>query len=356
MRRYAEEGAGSQASGQSTARPIPLLIADAVAVSPIWIGCCASLVLAGVNAVAARLSPEDALVGLEPAPLTAFFCLLFGYLLAAAPLAANAARRDLEALVPILRTPHDLSRLVGRLVKQRRSSLVAAAIGGVFMAFLFSQVGRGRVTRLLEPGGWCPYDASVLLTTTLMWILAAQTLVMLVNHSRLFRSVGADLVRVDLFDLRPLRPFTRAGLRVALLLLLAFAFRLLVLAFEGPYGLEVVGLVASALVAGVCVAVVGLLLPVSGIHRGICAAKEAELDRIAAALAGAEGALEGSSVPMARSLHGTQILEYRKEVIGVAEWPFDAPAIVRFLFYLAIPLFSWVGGAMVERGLAFLLD
>lgn len=38
------------------------------------------------------------------------------------------------------------------------------------------------------------------------------------------------------------------------------------------------------------------------------------------------------------------------------EWPFDAPTLARFLLYVAIPLGSWIGGALVERLLGAALD
>jgi hypothetical protein len=40
----------------------------------------------------------------------------------------------------------------------------------------------------------------------------------------------------------------------------------------------------------------------------------------------------------------------------VREWPFDAPTLTRFFLYVAIPLGSWVGGALVERLLGAALD
>jgi hypothetical protein len=33
----------------------------------------------------------------------------------------------------------------------------------------------------------------------------------------------------------------------------------------------------------------------------------------------------------------------------VREWPFDAPSLARFSFYLLIGLGSWLGAAAVER-------
>jgi hypothetical protein len=40
----------------------------------------------------------------------------------------------------------------------------------------------------------------------------------------------------------------------------------------------------------------------------------------------------------------------------VREWPFDAPTLARFLLYVAIPLGSWIGGALAERLLGAALD
>jgi hypothetical protein len=50
------------------------------------------------------------------------------------------------------------------------------------------------------------------------------------------------------------------------------------------------------------------------------------------------------------------LVAYRSLIESVPEWPFNAPLLTRLLLYLAIPLASWVAGAMVERGLDRLLD
>ncbi|RIK94533.1 MAG: hypothetical protein DCC71_23590, partial [Proteobacteria bacterium] len=43
------------------------------------------------------------------------------------------------------------------------------------------------------------------------------------------------------------------------------------------------------------------------------------------------------------------LVAWRGLVAAVHEWPLDAPALSRFLLYLAIPVGSWLGGALVER-------
>jgi hypothetical protein len=50
-----------------------------------------------------------------------------------------------------------------------------------------------------------------------------------------------------------------------------------------------------------------------------------------------------------------EIIAYRSMIENIRNWPFDNPTIIRFALYLFIPLGSWLGGALVERGLDLLL-
>ena len=63
---------------------------------------------------------------------------------------------------------------------------------------------------------------------------------------------------------------------------------------------------------------------------------------------GTEAAEAGAKLP------GLMVMEKRIE--SVREWPFDAPTLTRFFLYVAIPLGSWIGGALVERLLGAALD
>ena len=63
---------------------------------------------------------------------------------------------------------------------------------------------------------------------------------------------------------------------------------------------------------------------------------------------GPESAEAGAKLP--------GLLAYKNEIESVREWPFDAPTLTRFFLYVAIPLGSWVGGALVERLLGAALD
>jgi hypothetical protein len=110
-------------------------------------------------------------------------------------------------------------------------------------------------------------------------------------------------------------------------------------------------------VPSVAVAAVAFVLPVRGLRRQIRARKAEELAKVRedirrnrglAAESGTESAEAGGRLP--------GLLAYMNQIESVREWPFDAPTLTRFFLYVAIPLGSWVGGALVERLLGAALE
>ena len=89
-----------------------------------------------------------------------------------------------------------------------------------------------------------------------------------------------------------------------------------------------------------------------GSEGGIGEAKRAELGRVHAEIANDLSAIEASAIAKrAGDVSLGDLLAYRDFVHSVPEWPFTAPLRLRFLLYAAIPLGSWLGGALVERAL-----
>jgi hypothetical protein len=107
----------------------------------------------------------------------------------------------------------------------------------------------------------------------------------------------------------------------------------------------------------VVLATAAFVLPVRGLRRQIRARKAEELarvrreihrDREVVAKLGSDSAEAGARLP--------GLLAYMNQIESVREWPFDAPTLTRFFLYVAIPLGSWIGGALVERLLGAALD
>ena len=104
-------------------------------------------------------------------------------------------------------------------------------------------------------------------------------------------------------------------------------------------------------------AAVVFVLPLRGLRRQIRARKAEELAQVRedirlsrelAATSGPESGPAGAKLP--------GLIAYMNQIESVREWPFDAPTLTRFFLYVAIPLGSWVGGALVERLLGAALD
>jgi hypothetical protein len=87
-------------------------------------------------------------------------------------------------------------------------------------------------------------------------------------------------------------------------------------------------------------ALAAFLLPLLGPHARLRAAKQAELarDRVLARDAGEVG---GGRLG--------DLLAYEARVDAASEWPIETSTLLRFAFYLALGLGSWVGAGLVQH-------
>jgi hypothetical protein len=142
-------------------------------------------------------------------------------------------------------------------------------------------------------------------------------------------------------------PLTRYGLRTVLLWMgFSALFALMFLAsFAGISA-------AVALSATGAFAALALLLPVGGARARLRAARDAELARVRASIRARSQGAAGGRHP---ALSLADLLAYEARLRGVSSWPYDLGAWLRFGFYVAIGLGSWVGAALVERVLGVVL-
>ena len=329
-----------------------------VPVAPVWVGVgivvgllivflAISWAFGGIATVRAG---EAGLWEYREARLGILVALLAGYLPTARRYVALGAEKNLADLLPLLdppsREPDAAQRRVGLL--DARAVRKAGFLGILIVPITALSIDRDPALFLqLEyygaeqgfawiVGAWMGWSLGVFVYATLA-------------YARRFSDLAGQVERIDLLDLRTLAPFTRQGLRSALLWLVLLSL----------VSLNAVDLIWFSTIA--VIALVGgtaaLILPVRGIHLRLRQARRAELERVHAAIRGDPGALSGSLI----SKHGaalglSDLLAYRSFLESVREWPFDAPTMLRFALYLAIPLGSWLGGAFVERLLGAALD
>ena len=182
----------------------------------------------------------------------------------------------------------------------------------------------------------------------LFWILIVPLFFVFIRALWRLRRLG-KVAEVNLLESRPLAAFGRAAAWIALFGAgnsVIFTLTIVVGRTAGAQA-ELPSLVFQTVFLAAA-----LYLPLSGARVGIRAAKQAELDRIAAEL-GHHGNVLGEVDGPDRVV---RLMAYRERIQAVSEWPFGVGTAPRALLYVALPLLSWIAAAMVERSLDVVLE
>jgi hypothetical protein len=278
-----------------------------------------------------------------PWRLEIVFAVILGYVFACGGWIVRCVRRDLDALAPALAIePSELAAERAGIGLFSPSALLVACVGGVAAGVAVNSL----INAILPPGNPALEDRFWrFLRDVTIWALAIRLFVVVVGSSLRVSRLSERAARIDLLDLRGLAPLARIGLRSALLFALAASMIAAMTADERTLPVTLLSMAVVGVVGAFTV-----VLPVRGAHRAIRAAKNAELLAVRAEIARARSAAIGGgteSVEDATRLGG--LLAFEARIAGVPEWPFDAGTFVRFALFLALPLGSWIAGALVER-------
>lgn len=242
----------------------------------------------------------------------------------------------------------DAMRFGPHFVSHRRSRAFGA-LGAVLGVIFYNLVYRpeGHSVDLLDA------------TLTNYWFVV-MTLMLFIEIFRNLSYLRADTtsllrdldhrIKIDLFDIGSLDGLGRIALRRALpwaiasaiVLLMSFAQTVSILFWPLFTGL----MVSAALIFG---------LPMWRVHGLIDRTKNMELARLRGEIALANDVFRrADNTETASRLAALIALERRLE--RVREWPLDLSTVVRFGLYLALPLGSWLGGALVEKAVDVLMQ
>jgi len=270
-------------------------------------------------------------------------CLLAGYMPAAFVAVLRNGRRTVFELQEALDcTPEECGALADS-IRFAPAGLAAAVVVGLIFVFSTPYIVPPVPESPWNPASWSP---EVTWHRTLgPWIGAwgGMLAYAIVAVSRRMSRLAIELKSIDLFDLKPLLPFTQQGLGNALLLMGYVAISGLMILTETGFGLMalVVGTVILA------VAAMALVLPLRGVHRRIVQAKDAELAWVDDKLREQRGVLKSGADRTSGDL--SDLAAYRDLVRAVRDWPINTSSYVRFALYLLIPVISWAAAALVER-------
>jgi hypothetical protein len=333
---------------------------DRVPLAPLWLASLGSLALlatfvalaAATGDLAAFLASGSSVWQNRDARLAVLLSLFVAYL----PLARRALLRGSRANLEALRAspafgPGGLdTALRGLPEASRRGRALAGALGVLVVPLTALLVDRDPGL-YLRPGYWHLAQLWEFGLGGLLGWNAGRLAHAMRSEGQRLSELGRRLPRIDLLDPASLEPFARQGLLFALpgLILLSF------LAFN----LGDRGWIGAALVLGTATLAwtgAAAWLPLRGVHARMRRAKAEELARVHAAIRGDASALAESAIAGRGASAGlADLVAWRALVLAAPEWPLPPALRARFALYLALPLGSWLGGALAQRLLDALL-
>ena len=320
-------------------------ILDGSPLAPFWTGVLLALgflsMFFAVELALGRFSEYDVGTYREDLRVAVVLCLLAAYLPTAWLYSVRSARRTVDELGPSLTRGGGTVGLeeAGRF---DHAGLRMAGIVGVsllLVAVLFVESGLSDLSALLAQMNLEGYLHRVLLVW-IGWFCGRFTYAIWVESKR-FSQIGQERVAIDLLDLSSVTPLIRFGLRQALVTIGAFSV-LAMMFYDSEAAPNLIWFLLAVSLSILLLATVGLLIPVRGVHDAIAREKTRELARVRDQIRSARAG--SATLPSLADW-----IAYHAFIASVREWPVDAPTLLRFALYLAIPLGSWLGGALVER-------
>ncbi|MBT4521896.1 MAG: hypothetical protein HOC23_18005 [Halieaceae bacterium] len=274
-----------------------------------------------------------------------FFSIILAYIIPVFSYIVEQSSRALVELRPHLNLDEDQFYNVKLALTSRsgiRSGAIALAgvMGGLgHLAFMGNPPAR--VVTAMMSGGAVMVN---ILGTLLVWVVMSTVIVQLVRSARQYARLGADSVRIELLNTRVLVPFARVAIISSLALLGALALYPLMF-FDQSISLygSMPGLVATTIPMLIIFA-----MPIWPVHKRIAEAKEQELAVINRRIQVEMGNKAGDQIAVETLERVAPLLNYRREIMRVSPWPFDASAITRLGLYIVIVPLTWAGAALIE--------
>ena len=290
------------------------------------------------------IDPGGEALALLPEPTLGFAitAAAAGYALGAGYVINAGNEATLQELRPLLAKP--ATKLGRRGDVTLRASRVYGWVGLV-CGVLFAYAADESAAQMLRLEAFSSDALLSLMVLPLAFWFFARAAYFTISGIHTVASVVERDLSVDLLDLTPISSLGQMALRAALLWIgAAVVASLSVLLTQGAVAEFL------AIMFLLSVATVTFVIPVRGVHRKMGQAKREELLRLSAEIRRDREEIRVLA-PGARDAAARlpALLAYESRIQSVQEWPFDTPTLLRFAFYLTIPVVSWLGGAFVER-------
>jgi hypothetical protein len=217
-------------------------------------------------------------------------------------------------------------------------------LGVAFMVALLSEeVSAARYTRFVS-GDWIVLDLWLVFANSVTLMAFIWFVVMPMSRTLLLAEQIEKSVVPQLFDDTLGTPIGTFGLRAGLV----FAIPYLVVNAIGVVALEDAWSYLLPGFIGSLMAISFALIPGERLRRRTRMVKKVELARVNAAINRCRKNVGTGDIEGEQTVEIVRLLQYRREVNAIQEWPFEARVIRGFsLYFLLIPL-TWVASAVVQ--------
>lgn len=234
--------------------------------------------------------------------------------------------------------------LASRNLAYPRLALNLAGAFGVVAVYLMFMYQPQDPWELIQPSRWTADYVIPLVGVPLMGWFIFRLAYLLAWSAIVISRTAQHIDSIDLLDTSSVKPYAQHGVRSSLLAIISLSITAnLWLDPASP----VIGTVLTVVML-VAAAVIALFLPTWGIHQRLKSLKQRELDQVRNAITVRRNP-QMRSLEDAHQLRTDLLLEQRLQ--EVSEWPFDAGSYGRVALYIFLGFSSWVGAALVERGL-----
>ena len=187
----------------------------------------------------------------------------------------------------------------------------------------------------------------------LLWLVITYSTALSIRNMRLLNKISRE-IEIDLLNMEKFMPLTKSGV-------------ISILGFIGAYSLlfiqnvRIVDLTTSSILPLItnpamiplipCI-IWMLVTPLKGLRKRVIEAKENEIALIDRAIEGDRGVLKESRIGAnLDNINVIDLINYKKIILNTLEIPINLPTASRFVFYLIIPLLTWVASSIVDKSL-----
>lgn len=183
--------------------------------------------------------------------------------------------------------------------------------------------------------------------TILIWVTMTTVITALTKNARSFSRLARSHIRIDLFQPFKLLPFARVAIISTLSLIGALTlFPILFLDSNTPLSGSLPGFFATVVPIFMMLAI-----PIWPIHQRLLLAKVKALTDVRLLISDLTETSPAQPLNNQTITETVPLLTYQRHLSQLSTWPFDLGVVTRLLLYLVIPPLTWVGAALIEKGL-----